>query len=68
MGFEKKLWPNSFNIAPNELKLSIWIKDGKVYIPTKFQENLRTLKFFFNLCIILPIPSYGCKNDQFMSN
>ena len=61
-------WPNSFNIAQNELKLSIWIKDGKVYIPTKFQENLKNLKFLCNLCIILSIPSYGCKNDQSMSN
>ena len=42
MVLKKKLWPNPFNIAPNELKLSIWIKDGKDYIPTKFQENLRT--------------------------
>ena len=41
----KKLWPNAFGIAPIELKLCIWIKDGKVYITIKFQENVRTLKF-----------------------
>ena len=42
-----------FNIASNELKLNIWINDGKVYIPTEFQENLRNLKFLCNLCITL---------------
>ena len=68
MSSEKKLQPNSFNIAPIELKLSMWIKDGKVYIPTKFQENLRNLIFLCNLCILLSIPSYGCKNYQSMSN
>ena len=39
------LQPNSFNIAPIELKPGLWIKDGKVNIPTKFQENLRNLDF-----------------------
>ena len=59
---------NSFNIAPIELKLSMWIKDGKVYIPTKFHKNFRTLGFLSNLCITSSIPSYGCKNDQSISN
>ena len=44
-GFNKKLWPNSFNIAPIELKLDLWAKSGKVNIPTKFQENQRIEKF-----------------------
>ena len=44
-GFYKKLWPNSFNIAPIELKLGLWAKSGKVNIPTKFQENQRIVKF-----------------------
>ena len=55
MGFEKRYGLNSFNIAPNELKLGVWIKDGKVYIPTKFQENLRAFNFLCNLCITLSI-------------
>ena len=41
-----------FNIAPIELKLGLWMKCGKVDIPTKFQENLRTLDFseIYALC------------------
>ena len=40
----KKVWPNSFNIAPIELKLGLWAKSGKVNIPTNFQENQRIEK------------------------
>ena len=35
-----KLWSNSLNIAPNELKLGVWDKGGKVINPTKFEGNL----------------------------
>ena len=39
------LWYNSFNIAPNELKLGVWVKGGEVNIPTKFEGNLKKLNF-----------------------
>ena len=50
----EKLQPNSFNIAPIELKLGLWVKGGLVNIPTKFQVNLRILDFFeiYALCCI----------------
>ena len=35
-----------FNTAPNELKLVLWIKSGKVIIPTKFEGNLKTSNFY----------------------
>ena len=50
------------------MKLSMWFKDGKVYIPTKFQENFKTLRCLCNLCITLSISSYSYKNDQSISN
>ena len=37
-----------FNIGLNGLKLNIWIKDGQIYISTKFKENPRTLKILIN--------------------
>ena len=64
----KKMWLNSFNIASNDLKLGVWIKDGKVYIPTKFQENIRTFKFLCNFCITLSIHPMVIRLDQIMSN
>ena len=33
-----KVQSNSFNIAPIELNLVLWLKSGKVNIPTKFQK------------------------------
>ena len=33
------------NIAPNELKLAVWVKGGEVNIPSKFERNLKKLKF-----------------------
>ena len=45
MGFRKSYEPDSFNIAPIELKLGLWFKGGVVNIPTKFEEILRKLKF-----------------------
>ena len=53
MGFKKKIQPNSFNIAPNELKLGVWIKDGKVYIPTKFKKKSKN---FLSFCAIYALP------------
>ena len=43
-----------FNIAPIELKLFLWVKGGEVNIPSKFEENLRTLDFcdVYALCYI----------------
>ena len=37
-GFYKNLWPNSFNIAPIELKLGLWAKSGQVNIPPNFKK------------------------------
>ena len=43
-----------FNIAPIELKLVLWIKSDEVNIPTKFEENLKKLKFskIYALCCV----------------
>ena len=40
-----KLQSNSFNIAPNELKLAVLVKGGEDNIPIKFQVILKKLKF-----------------------
>ena len=40
-----KVMAKLFNIAPIELKFVLWTKGGKVNIPTKFKENMRTLSF-----------------------
>ena len=40
-----KLQPNLLNIAPNELKLVLWIKGVEVNIPIKFERNPNKLKF-----------------------
>ena len=36
---------NLLNIAPNELKLVLWINGGEVTIPTKFEGNMEKLNF-----------------------
>ena len=43
-----------FNIASIELKPGLYVKGGYINIPTKFQENLRTLEFcdIYALCYI----------------
>ena len=43
--FLEKLQYNSFNIAPNELKLAVCVKGGEDNIPTKFKVILKNLKF-----------------------
>ena len=41
-----KLQYNSFNTAPNELKHSVWVKDGEVKIPTKIWRKSEGIKIF----------------------
>ena len=41
----KVMVSNSLNIAPNELRLAVWVKGGEVNIPTKFQVILKKLNF-----------------------
>ena len=45
MGFIKSYDLTHLTIAPNELKLVLWIKGVKVNIFTKFERNLKKLKF-----------------------
>ena len=41
-----KVKSNLLNIAPIELKFVVWVRSGQVNIPTKFQVNVRKLKFY----------------------
>ena len=52
MGFVKSYGLTNLYIARIELKLVLWVEGGEVNIPTKFEENLRTLDFLCNLCIM----------------